>query len=201
MRNYRQIVALTSGTVIVAIMTMNAGAQRSERRKNLPIPSLIGVITLKTDPAQVYLASRHVIKTLDDVSPLQWSYGPKLRQLASSLDTLTLGPLEYHVKFEDGHCAKADEARYFARELDIVIPLESQSQVPDRSQLISSPAFRCLSIIYQGSPWDAAVYWDHLYAEAKRRGFHPSCENRELVVDHTGFDKTKYVDELQLGVQ
>ena len=179
---------------------MWAGQGAAERRRELPADADVGVVTLQHEPGRLYFVSRHAITGLDETTALQWTHAPKLRAAATALGLRVLGPTEYHVRFDAGRCATFDQARFAGQQLEIALPVDSPASGAGAFAFAAGEPFRCLSLIYRGSPMDVSTQWQRLYDDAQARGLTPSCENRQLIVNHTGFDRTRYLTELQLGV-
>ncbi len=146
-------------------------------------------IVEKTVPANQYLYTRHMIENVEEVTRLEWLYGRKLPKRLTALDLTATGPIEYHLVF--------GTPMY----LDIAIPIEQLPVDPGEDSYKQTLPFKCLAMVFKGSPLEASEQWSVLQAELANRGLEWNRQNREIAVNREGFDAQQHVTELQVGIQ
>ncbi len=179
---------------LAGLLPMASGFSQDDAPAGSDGDGIRSSISEKTVPAQYYLYSRHVIESVAEVNRIEWLHGPKLSKHAAALGVQQSGPIEYHV-------VEADSMY-----VDVAIPVavaptaDSDAPAGDEQYKLTEP-FRCLSLVFTGSPIAASEQWSVLRSELESRGYVWSGENRELVVNREGFDAQQYVTELQVGIE
>jgi len=135
------------------------------------------------------------------VGPIEWTVVPRIKRTLKGLGYEDIPPIEYHVSFEGENITDVNVARYAARVIEVAVPIDKQPEELGKFTLKQATAFKCLSLAFKGSPTESGKYWTQLYEEAKAKKYITSGENREVAVERSGYDATKYVTELQLGIQ
>lgn len=145
-------------------------------------------IVLKTVPAKHYLYSRHPIASIDEVTRIEWAFGPKIVKQARALGVEEAGGVEYHVILRA------------PMHVDVALPVARIPPDGDMALFKTTLPFECLALVYTGSPLDLAEPWARLQRAVTQRGYAASGETRELIVNREGFDASRHVTELQAGI-
>lgn len=146
-------------------------------------------ITEQKVPPTDFLYSRHSIEAIEDVNRIEWVHGPKMQKRAAALGITPAGPIEYQV-------VTGGEPMY----VDVAIPVDEIPAAPGDDLYKTTQPFHCLSLVYTGSPIDASEQWQVLMDELAARALRWSGENRERIINREGFDSSKHVTELQVGI-
>lgn len=146
-------------------------------------------IVLKTVPAKHYLFSRHPIDSIDDVTRVEWAFGPRTVKQARSLGLEETGGVEYHVVLRA------------PMHVDVAVPIARIPPGGNTTLYKTTSPFECLAFVHTGSPLDLAEPWARLQRAVTQRGYAASGETREIIVSREGFDASRHVTELQAGIR
>ncbi|GMV30135.1 MAG: hypothetical protein AMXMBFR59_22600 [Rhodanobacteraceae bacterium] len=146
-------------------------------------------IVLKTVPARHYLYTRHPIASIDEVTRIEWAFGPKIVKQARALGVEQAGGVEYHVILR------------VPMHVDVALPVVRIPSDGDQALFKTTLPFECLALVHTGSPLELAEPWARLQRAVTQRGYTASGETRELIVSREGFDASRHVTELQAGIQ
>ncbi|HEY6390520.1 MAG TPA: hypothetical protein VIX89_04540 [Bryobacteraceae bacterium] len=182
------------------VLVLSAAAWGALGQTGADVPA--DAIAIKIVPARTFLVHRQAIKSLDETGPIEFTVVPRIKRKLKSLGYDPIPPIEVHVFFEGDDIQELETARYAARQFEVAAAIDKAPE-EDLGQFTTkqSGAYRCLSLVFKGSPLESSKYWATLYDAAKARKLTAASENREIALSREGYDPGKYTTELQLGIK